>query len=142
MMFIKKKNTVLFTSLAILLSTLFLSLTFIIIDFYYYHWPLLLISIIIDPYYWPILSLISIIIDLYYHWSLLLTSIIIDLYYWPLLSLIFIIIDLYYYFYHILYCNLYESRLKYQHHHLTHIFYHQSIIKIFYQFHKFLFYVF
>ena len=37
---------------------------------------------------------------------------------------------------------LYENKLKYEFHHLTQIFYHQNMIMIFCQFHRFLFYVF
>ena len=44
--------------------------------------------------------------------------------------------------YYIFYYNLYENKLKYELYHLTQIFYHQNMIKIFYQFHKFLFYIF
>ena len=40
------------------------------------------------------------------------------------------------------YYNLYENKPKYEFHHLIHIIYHQSMIMIFYQFPRFLFYAF
>ena len=49
------------------------------------------------------------------------------------LSMITILFDYHY---------LYENKLKYEFHHLTHIFYRQNMTKIFCQFHKFLIYVF
>ena len=40
------------------------------------------------------------------------------------------------------YYNLYENKPKCEFHHLIHIFYHESMIMIFCQFHRFLFYAF
>ena len=40
------------------------------------------------------------------------------------------------------YPYLYENEPKYEFHHLIHIFYHQNMIMIFCQFHRFLFYAF
>ena len=110
--FCKKRSEIIPNDLIYITTLLSQSFPIITIFFHYHN-------------LFPLSQSFSIItIIFYYHNNFLLSQ---------YLSMITILFDYHY---------LYENKLKYEFHHLTHIFYHRNMIMIFCQFHKFLIYVF